>query len=166
MVFNDDRDPLLSSEPPPRPTPTPNHRPSSTVEYDGDNHLQVLFQMHGSVWNRVLPWCLAACFESALIIWLRTKGIDITVTNPTGHNFMSLLVSFLLVTRATITYNRFMEARQHLSELYQSSREVVQYSCVLTATNTSQEAVKWREDVAYKTLICLRMASAAVEFRS
>lgn len=137
------------------------------VEYNGDNHIQVLLQMHGSVWDRVLPWCLAVCLETLAIIILRKYGIvDLTVSNAAGHNFMSLLVSFLLVTRATITYNRFMEARQHLSDLYRSSREVVQYACVLTSTNTNPAAVEWRRAVAYKCSICLRMAAAAVEFQS
>lgn len=138
------------------------------VEYNGDNHLSVLLQMHGSVWGRVLPWCLAVCIETLIIIGLRHYEIvDLTVSNAAGHNFMSLLVSFLLVTRATITYNRFMEARTYLSDLYRSSREVVQFACVLTGgSNRRAPAVLWRQQVAYKTIICLRMATAAVEFRS
>lgn len=138
------------------------------VEYNGDNHLSVLLQMHGSVWGRVLPWCLAVCLETLVIIGLRHYGIvDLTVSNAAGHNFMSLLVSFLLVTRATITYNRFMEARGYLSDLYRSSREIVQYACILTAgKNHHASAILWRQQVAYKTIICLRMAMAAVEFRS
>lgn len=137
------------------------------VEYDGDNHWAVLTQLYGSVWPTVLPWCLAACAETIAIVLLRGFHIvDLTVSNSTGHGFMSLLVSFLLVTRATITYNRFMEARQHLADLYRSSRETVQYACVLSSLNLSPPAVQWRQDVAYKTIVCLRMAQAAVEYRS
>lgn len=143
-------------------------KPDDIVEYNGNHHLSVLFQMHGSVWGRVLPWCLAVCVESLLIIGLRHfRIVDLTVSNPAGHNFMSLLISFLLVTRSTITYNRFMEARGYLSDLYRSSREVVQYACLLTAgKNGHPAAVLWRQQVAYKAIICLRMAAAAVEFRS
>lgn len=137
------------------------------VEYDGDNHLAVLTQMYGSVWPSVLPWCLATTTFTLLVILLRSYGIvDLTVHSSTGHNFMSLLVSFLLVTRATITYNRFMEARQHLSDLYRSCREIVQYACILTLPNKNEQAIKWRRDVAYKTIVCLRMATAATEYRS
>lgn len=139
----------------------------TVVEYDGDNHLQVLFQMYGSVWLSVFPWCIATCLFTGAVIYLRAIDVvDLTITNTTGHTFMSLLVSFLLVTRATITYNRFMEARQHLSDLYRTSRELVQYACVLTASNTNAEARQWRQGVAYKTIVTLRMAQAAVEFRS
>lgn len=138
-----------------------------TVDYDGDNHCAVLLQMHGSVWGRVLPWCGATCSLTAAVIALRSwHVVDLTVRSSTGHTFMSLLVSFLLVTRATITYNRFMEARQHLSDLYRSSREIVTYACVLTLTNTGTRAVQWRRELAYRAIVCLHMAQAAVEYRS
>lgn len=112
-------------------------------------------------------WCLVTMVFTYAIIALRDAGIvNLTIKNSTGHSFMSLLVSFLVVTRATITYNRFMEARQGLTDLYSAAREVVQYACLLSMENTGAAAVKWRQDVAYRTIVCLRMATAAVEFRS
>ena len=137
------------------------------VIYNEENHLSVMFQMYGSVWPKVLPWCLAVMAFSYLLIWLRDKkDFDLTINDSTGHNFMSILVSFLLVTRVTITYNRFMEARQHLQDLFLSCRELIQYTCVLTNQNTSTAAKIWRQDVAYRTIICLRLAMAALEHRS
>jgi predicted membrane chloride channel (bestrophin family) len=137
------------------------------VEYDGDNHLSVLLQMYGSVWPKVFPWCIATMLVSYGIILLRDFDIvDLTIHNNNGHSFMSILVSFLVVTRATITYNRFMQARQYLSELYRSSREVVQYACLLSNADKGTAAQRWRQDVAYRTILTLRMATVAVEFQS
>lgn len=133
------------------------------VVYDGDNHLSVLLQMHGSVWPEVLPWCLATLLVTYSVYAIKDH-VDLTIQNTTGHTFISILVSFLLITRTTITYNRFMEARQHLADLFRSSQEIVQYACVLTRTDA--RAVHWRQEVAYRSIVTLRMAIAAVEFRS
>jgi predicted membrane chloride channel (bestrophin family) len=137
------------------------------IDYDLDSHLTVLFQMHGSVWPKVLPWCLITMAFTYAIIELRDHDIvNLSINSNTGHGFMSILVSFLVVTRATITYNRFMEARQGVADLFRTSREVVQYACLLSLTNKGDSAKKWRQDVAYRTIICIRMAAAAVEFRA
>ena len=79
---------------------------------------------------------------------------------------MSILVSFLVVTRSTITYARFMEARQHLADLYRTSRELIQYACVYTQQDTGSLAKQWRRDLAFRMIISLRMAMVAVEYRS
>ena len=59
-----------------------------------------------------------------------------------------------------------MEARQHLQDLFLSTRELIQYTCVLTNQNTSADAKLWRQDVAYRTIVGLRLAMSAVEYRS
>lgn len=137
------------------------------VVYDGDNHMAVLVQMHGSVWPEVAPFCVAALLWTLAVSLLRNHNIiDLTISNNNGHTFMSILVSFLVVTRASITYSRFMEARQYLADLFRSSREVVHYTCLLTNQDKNEKAIQWRQDVAYRTIVALRVAIAAVEFRS
>jgi len=137
------------------------------VDYDGENHMSVIFQIYGSVWPTVLPWCIATMLVAVTVWALRAHDIvDLTIASSTGHSFMSILVSFLIVTRTTITYNRFMEARQHLADLYRNSREIVHYTCVLTSQNTSNKAKQWRQEVAYRTIVSLRVAVAALEYRS
>jgi predicted membrane chloride channel (bestrophin family) len=136
------------------------------VEYNGDSHFAVLVQMYGSVWPKVFPWCVAIAVFTAAIYYLRQYNIvDLTIQSNSGHGFMSILVSFLVVTRATITYTRFMEARSHLADLYRSSQELVQYTCIYSLPDKGDKAKQWRQDVAYRTIITLRMATAAVEFR-
>jgi predicted membrane chloride channel (bestrophin family) len=137
------------------------------VEYNGDDHFNVMVQMYGSVWPKVFPWCVVIAGFTAAIYYLRQYNIvDLTIQSQSGHGFMSILVSFLVVTRTTITYHRFMEARGHLADLYRSSQELVQYTCIYTLPDKGDKAKQWRQDVAYRTIITLRMATAAVEFRA
>jgi hypothetical protein len=68
------------------------------------------------------------------------------------------------VTRANITYARFMEASEYLSICYRSCREIMQHAAVLTRDD-SPEAIQWRQDVAYKTILLLRVTMASVEVR-
>jgi predicted membrane chloride channel (bestrophin family) len=167
-------DELAQPSPPASPSASQNVRNAAKttaykrdVTYNGDNHLEVLFQMHGSVWPHVFPWCIATIVFTYAIILLRNhKIVDLTIDNNNGHSFMSILVSFLVVTRATITYNRFYEARQFLADLFRSSRETIQYACLLTTLDRGTKAQQWRQDVAYRTIVSLRVAIAAVEFRS
>jgi len=80
------------------------------VIYDEDDHLGVMFQLYGSVWPKVLPWCIAVMTITYLFIYLRNHGIvDLTIADNTGHNFMSILVSFLVVTRVRklLVFERF-----------------------------------------------------------
>lgn len=135
------------------------------VAYDDRNHCSVLFQMHGSVWPRVLPYCIVNVILTWGVFFAKSHGIDLTV-NQSGHKFMAMLISFLVVARAKITYDRFMEARKYLSQAYQSCRELVQHVCVLSMDDLGDGAKKWRQNVAYRTILLLRVTMAAIEFKS
>lgn len=65
------------------------------VHYDTDSHFNVLFQMHGSVWPQVLPYCLASVVLTYLIAYLRDHlQLDLTFPSSNGHNFMAIMVSY------------------------------------------------------------------------
>lgn len=137
------------------------------VSYNSDSHIRVLFGMYGSVWPSVLPFCLVAVVITFVISYLQTHDIvDLTFASSTGHQFMAIMVSFLVVTRANITYARFMEARNYLSECYRCCRELVQHTCILTLYEDSLEAQEWRRQVAYRTILLLRITMAAIEVSS
>lgn len=57
-----------------------------------------------------------------------------------------------------------MEAREYLSICYRTCRELVQHVAILTRED-SIEAIQWRQDVAYKTILLLRVTMAAIEVR-
>lgn len=140
-------------------------KPIRTLSYDDSNHWSVLSQMHGSVWPYVLKFCLVNVALTFLVYYLQRNYRDISC-DPSGHKFMSLILSFLVVTRAKITYSRFMEARSYLESSYRVCAELVQHMCVLTQEDTSEGARVWRHNVSYRTLLLLRVTMAAIEYKS
>lgn len=136
--------------------------PIRTLPYNDRSHISVLTQLYGSVWPRVLPFCIVNMVITLLVFYFFR---DYTFA-PTGHQFMSLILSFLIVSRAKITYSRFMEARGYLEDCYKACRELVQTMCVLTQDDTSEGAQVWRHNVAYRTILLLRVTMAAIEYES
>mmetsp|Transcript_32082 Transcript_32082/g.47038 ORF Transcript_32082/g.47038 Transcript_32082/m.47038 type:complete len:413 (+) Transcript_32082:72-1310(+) len=144
----------------------PNAKPIRRVHFDGSSHISVIFQIYGSVWPKVLPYCLFNVLLSYAIHIVKLEyGIDLSIE---GNNasFMSILVSFLVVTRAKIAYARFMEARGNLQTMYRVVREIIQHVCILTQHSKSEGAKAWRRDVAYQTIALLRVTMATLEYKS
>lgn len=139
-------------------------RKKQVVQYDSSNHFRVLFGWFGSVWPYVLPYCIVVVLFTYLVYYLQQHSIvDLTFASAVGHQFMGIMVSFLVVTRSNLTYSRFMEQRQYLSEIYRSCRELVQHVCILTLGEDSRKACEWRQQVAYRTILLLRITIAAIE---
>lgn len=135
------------------------------VTFDSSNHVSVLFQVYGSVWPHVLPYCLANVLITYGVAYLKKNGIDVTIASN-GHTFMSVLVSFLIVARTQITYARFMEARGYLQDTYRSCRDLIHTCSLLTCHDMCDGAKQWRQDVAYRTILLLRITMSALEFQS
>lgn len=135
------------------------------VTYEDRNHLSVLLQMQGSVWPKVMPFCIFNVALTLAVFYARKAGLDLTVA-PVGHKFMGIIVSFLLVQTANIEYGRFMEARKHLSSCYKSCQELVQFAVILTMNDSSPGAKQWRQNVAYRTILLLRVTMAVLEYQS
>jgi len=81
-----------------------------------------------------------------------------------GHSFITLVVSFLLVSRVNIALNRYNEARSHLGVMYRESRELIQNTCVFSSNQTDRKASEWRNEVAYRCLLLLRTAMAVIDY--
>ncbi len=139
---------------------------SQRVKYDTKNHIAVLTKMYGSVWPAVMPHCILNTLNIAMIIIL-DKHFDIDISySDKGHSFMSMIVSFLVVTRSNIAYSRFMESRSYLANVMASCRELIQYAVTFTRYDTSEAAKKWRYAVARKTIVLLRTVVSVLEFES
>ncbi len=76
---------------------------------------------------------------------------------------MSILVAFLVVARVQITYGRYMEARQYLTQCFRTFTELIQCVSVLTMRSKHIEAKEWRLDVAVACVTTLRITVAAIE---
>ena len=108
--------------------------------------------MHGSIWNKVLPHCLLNVALTVLLGFLLDKGMDLTI-NTWGHEFISVIVSFLIVSRCTMTLSLYFEKRGYLGTLYKATQELVQVASILTEENQSLEAKEWRKNVAYHAIV-------------
>jgi hypothetical protein len=82
------------------------------VSYDSDSHLGVLFQMYGSVWPQVLPYCVLTVVITYLIYYLQSRDIiDLTFSSSNGHTFMAIMVRtrrllYLFLFLWNLSYNQ------------------------------------------------------------
>jgi predicted membrane chloride channel (bestrophin family) len=92
------------------------------------------------------------------------EGTHIIEISSQGHTFMTLVVAFLLVSRVNIGLNRYNQARDCLGVMYRESRELIQSCCVFSNHTTDQVAKEWRNEVAYRTLLLLRLSMAVIDY--
>jgi predicted membrane chloride channel (bestrophin family) len=102
-----------------------NHKKGEyTVTYRSRDHLSVIFQLYGSVWPEVIPYCL---FNVGLVL------LDFFVVDPVlskygfkvtdkGHTISIFFVSFLVVSRANMALARYNSARNHLGNMFFKTR--------------------------------------------
>uniref|UniRef100_A0A7S4IN47 Bestrophin homolog n=1 Tax=Odontella aurita TaxID=265563 RepID=A0A7S4IN47_9STRA len=136
------------------------------VTYSDRHHLSVMLQMHGSVWPSVLRWCLLNVALTLVVYFVREREfVDLTF-NPIGHKFMSIIASFLLVSRNKIVLDRFWEARTHLGTCFKSCEELVSFSALLTISDTGAGAKIWRQNISYRAILLLRVTIASLEYKN
>lgn len=137
------------------------------VSYTAQNHVQVLFRVYGSAFPQVLPFALWNVLWSLIVHFLKTRNIvDLTFHSSIGHTFMSLLISFLVVARSQIAFQRFMSFRSHLATTYRTCRELAQLTTVYTFEKQSPEAKAWRQEVCFRTIVLLRVTMDALLWSS
>lgn len=135
------------------------------ISYDTKSHFSILFQMYGSVWRYVWPYCLLNMAITYLVDTLRDHyDIDLTIEDS-GHMYVSTLVSFLLVTRVKIAYDRFMSSRKCVDDCLRCARSLIQFMNVFSMRDHSKRAKDWRNEVAYRVIILIRVTFAALEFK-
>lgn len=140
---------------------------ATAITYDTKDHMDIIFRLHGSVWRPVIGFCIFNTLLTLAIILLKHNGIDLTFKDR-GHSFMSVLVSFLVVSRNGIVYSRYMEARAYLGDLFRHSRELIQYSAILTMQDDRPGPLmrEWRFKLARQTIILLEVTLGFLSFRS
>mmetsp|Transcript_28918 Transcript_28918/g.43673 ORF Transcript_28918/g.43673 Transcript_28918/m.43673 type:complete len:369 (+) Transcript_28918:106-1212(+) len=135
-----------------------------TVSYDSDSHWKVITQMWGSVWPKVLPYCVINVLITILIEWFNEReGINLVVSDK-GHTFMGFLVAFLVVSRVNLAIGRYNESRGCLAIMYREARELVQNMVALSQYNSDDKAKQWRNETTYQVCILLRVAMGAIDY--
>jgi predicted membrane chloride channel (bestrophin family) len=117
---------------------------------------------------QVFPYCM---FNVAVMLLLeiiedRYGGMAYSYLEitPQGHSFLTLVVAFLLVSRVNIGLSRYNEARGHLGTMFQHTRGLIQNTCVFSSHTTHQAGKEWRHQVAYRTLLLLRLSMAVLDY--
>lgn len=137
------------------------------VSYTAQNHVHILFRSYASAFPQVTPFAVANVLWALCVYFLKEAGdLDLTFHSSVGHSFMGLLVSFLIVNRSKISYDRFMEYRRHLATLYKTCREMAQFTAVYTYETQTPEAAWWRQEVCYRIILLLRVTTDALLWSS
>jgi hypothetical protein len=101
------------------------------VSYDADSFFGMLFRFSGTVWPKVLPYCIVNVALTCIILVCKRHWKDYTFPDN-GHSFMGLALSFFLVNRANYIYARYMDQRGELEALLRSSKEMIHCSCIFS----------------------------------
>jgi len=132
------------------------------VSYDSDSFFGLLFRYSGTVWPKVLPYCIVNVLLTCLILLCKDYWEDYTFPDY-GHSFMGLALSFFLVNRANTIYSRYMLQRSELEACLRACKELIHYACIFTRLDKTEGARQWRSEVAYRTIVLLRVTMAALE---
>jgi len=116
-----------------------------TIIYNTSDHAHVVFNLHGSVWPRVLPFCLLNILITIFIYNLpHYVDVDITFDGGLAYQFISVLVSFFTISRLSTTYDRFWEARGYLGIVQTECSLLAARAALFTAHDPSDRADAWR----------------------
>lgn len=123
--------------------------------YDTKRPWNILFDLAGSVWLPVLPYCLLNCGVTYLLYELRenTTTSSYDSFSKQGHGVMSLIVSYLVVSKVYYSLERFMYARTAVGHALASLRELNQLQLVFSQSIASHNI--WRDETTMKITILL-----------
>lgn len=137
-----------------------------TVTYKSVPHFHVLTQSLGSVWPRVIPYCLFNVLLSLVLqLFQGYHGFHFHFSDK-GHAYLTMLVAFLVVTRATVTLGRYSQVRASLEQIYCMQRQLIHQMAVVSSENMNDSAKEWRHDIAYISLLHLRSMMAVINYET
>ena len=90
----------------------------------------VIFRLEGNIMFAVLPLCILNCLLLALVGYFREKykfALD-----PEGHGFLTLLVSFLVISKVNLAYDRYKAVRRYAGLGSTALRELIQMAIAVT----------------------------------
>jgi predicted membrane chloride channel (bestrophin family) len=135
-----------------------------TVIYDAKDHFSVICSLHGSILPRVLPWCL---WNTAVlvVVWLLQKHgiIDLSFHGGVGYQFLSVLVSFFVVSNVNTTYNRFWEARGHLGNALNAVTMLAARAAIYSRKETHARAKAWRAELKRLIIDMVKTATFSIQ---
>eukprot|EP00546_Thalassionema_frauenfeldii_P017436 CAMPEP_0178905702 /NCGR_PEP_ID=MMETSP0786-20121207/6423_1 /TAXON_ID=186022 /ORGANISM="Thalassionema frauenfeldii, Strain CCMP 1798" /LENGTH=170 /DNA_ID=CAMNT_0020577341 /DNA_START=99 /DNA_END=607 /DNA_ORIENTATION=+ len=92
----------------------------------------VIFRLEGNVMFAVLPLCIVNCLLLALVEYVRRRYHF--EFSPTGHGLLTLLVSFLVISKVNLAYDRYKAVRQYAGQGSIALRELIQMAIAVSNT--------------------------------
>lgn len=119
----------------------------------------VLFQLEGNVFFAVLPFCVVNCLLLALVE--KFEEDDDFGFSPNGHGLMTLLVSFLVISKVNLAFDRFRGARHYTGNAFLHLRELTQLVITVSSgfKDDDKSIQRWRStciDRIVELLDCTR----------
>jgi hypothetical protein len=138
---------------------------SRTVNYTSGNHLSLVCQRWGSINRKVLPFCAANILICLTLVVLVNNDIDLTISEF-GHEFMSIILAFLVTNKFSFTLSLYYELQGNLSIMNQAVIDIVQLACAFTGRegNNSIEYKQYRFKIAHQSIVLLK-ATCAVMYK-
>jgi len=96
---------------------------------------RVIFRLEGNILFAVLPFCILNCLQLGLVAYYREQfnfGFS-----PNGHGLLTLLVSFLVISKVNLAYDRYKAVRQYAGQGSMVLRELVQMAIAVSTTTIS-----------------------------
>ncbi|GFH55671.1 hypothetical protein CTEN210_12147 [Chaetoceros tenuissimus] len=125
------------------------------VKFDPANHFQTLFQLHGSVWSSVLPFCIANVANLYAVAYVKTNlfgseedPLVLGISLDDFQSTISIVISFLAVTRLGIAVDAYLRQRAAAQTMIRACRSLIFHSVAFTRHDKSETAKKWRLDIA------------------
>lgn len=134
------------------------------MDYQVDDQLMI-FRLNGSIWPRVLPWCI---FNTSIAFLVRychhyaPKTVDFSFESS-GLAFIGVLVSFLVIARSNKAYYGWIGSKNRVRDLNKNFRQLSQLMATFTRHDNSSSAAKWRFEVCRRAIILLRVIVAVLE---
>ncbi len=97
-----------------------------------------LCECSGSVWLQVLPYCCVNVVFMGVIQYLAKHGVKIAFSIQ-GHTLMTLLISYLVVSKINLSYDRYMKARYAIGAALSRLRELHQLALSYTFPNSAEK---------------------------
>jgi hypothetical protein len=99
----------------------------------------------------VLPYCIFNVLLGAVVQFCNQHKIRISF-EPEGHALMSLIVSFLVITKVQVAYDRYMQARTHLGEALFVCRDLQQHVMVFGRASSGIQVKRSRDSGSNRNL--------------
>ena len=106
-------------------------------DVSAQNLFYILLERDENLFLKVLPYCFWNCAFLAVVAWWEVFDDTTINISATGHGLMAMLVSFLVISKVNLAYERFKHARHMVGTALLRLREL--HQLVLTLSSSGDE---------------------------